>query len=498
MTPAPRLRRVRRALTVATLMLVFTACNSSTGVPRPVEPPPPAEDSSSANSADRILFWVNYKDVIALSDQDLDEWQRRGIGGFVTIVFALKSMGGNQDFTGNPKADLSGPNHEIQRAFRDTKIVERAQARGMKMYLGFYLNNYGNNRTPMAEWFDDPSWAALLPDFANIAGAAKTLGFEGLAVDQEVYFPKDVAAPSWSISYAGNVHGEAATRAKVKQRGAQVMGAILSSFPAVDIFAYDTQLPKSWAEVVQSEVNGIKDAYANTVHIDFWDGMSSVEGYRAIRFVDSIFYKVTHVRGVTWDTANEYNLNQFYSLLSRRWSNWSYASERVFLSPFSWLDEGPSSFDSARSADHVAEQLLAFRRWGTGRAFANFVFGSLQGFDYGPYEDALRAASKVAIVDSEPPVLSVAPMTANGSTTDLTGTATDNFGIRAVRWASQDMTRQGVAQMEWKIDSGDPRDGFTSHMDWTIHDLPVTEGEISITAEDVKGLVTTVVLPLPS
>ena len=55
--------------------------------------------------------------------------------------------------------------------------------------------------------------------------------------------------------------------------------------------------------------------------------MTSVEGYGAIRFFDSIFYKTPH-KG-TWDNALTYNQNRVYATFSRRFSNWDYAWSRV-------------------------------------------------------------------------------------------------------------------------------------------------------------------------
>ena len=122
--------------------------------------------------------------------------------------------------------------------------------------------------------------------------------------------------------------------------------------------------------------------------------MTSVDGYGAIRFFDSVFYKAPH-RG-SWESALTYNANQVLATFSRRFSNWDYASERVHVSPFSWIDDGPkpSAFDDARSPEHVAEQLLAFRKWGMGGEFANYAYAPLADFDYSPYVSAMQAGSK--------------------------------------------------------------------------------------------------------
>jgi hypothetical protein len=157
------------------------------------------------------------------------------------------------------------------------------------------------------------------------------------------------------------------------------MAAMLRGFPRLDLMAYDTEVPGSWEELVQERVNGISDAFADSVQIDFWDGMSSVRGYRAIRWIDAIFYKTPHLSEANWDAALQYNTNAVYSLLSRRFSNWKYASSRLHLSPFSWISSGAGSdFERARDPQYVAKQLAAFRKWGTGREFANYAYNGLR------------------------------------------------------------------------------------------------------------------------
>ena len=127
-------------------------------------------------------------------------------------------------------------------------------------------------------------------------------------------------------------------------------------------------------------------------------------GYAAIRWFDSIFYKGTHIGG-DCAVALEDNANSTYSVLSRRFPNWGYASSRLHVTPFSWIDEGPkdSEFDDAREPDFVAGQLAAFRAWGAGGSFGNYAYAPSTDFDYEPYADAMRRASTSGTVDREPP-----------------------------------------------------------------------------------------------
>ena len=64
-----------------------------------------------------------------------------------------------------------------------------------------------------------------------------------------------------------------------------------------------------------------------------------------------------------------------------------------------WINSGTTSFQSVRPPAYVAEQLDAARRWGMGRMFADFAYGDLERFDYGPYDAAMRAASRPGVVD---------------------------------------------------------------------------------------------------
>ena len=214
--------------------------------------------------------------------------------------------------------------------------------------------------------------------WATLAAAAKLLGFAGIAFDQEMY-PQQGGAQTatWEWDYPGNTHSEAEVREQARRRGAEAMDEILAAFPKAEFAVYHAFFPGDWRELIQEEVNGLTNTSTDRLDIDFWNGMTSVEGYGAIRFFDSVFYKGPH-KG-NWDSALTYNQNRAYATFSRRFSNWDYAWSRVKVSPFAWIDDGPksSSFDDARPPAYVGEQLLAFRKWGMGGEFANFVYAPL-------------------------------------------------------------------------------------------------------------------------
>ena len=446
--------------------------------------PNPAGEAGDA--AERLIFWRACEDVAALTDPELDTWKARGVDGFVCMTGRLRNLGGAQDFSGDPDASLAGANYTLQRSLRDSRIVERTKARGMKLYLGFKLANYYNDATPLKEWFDDAGWSReVLPKMRDLAAAAELYGFAGIALDQELYPTEGgVATATWAWDYPGNTRSEAQVRAKARQRGAELMGAILDGFPGAELAVYHFDFPGDWNDLVQEEVNDEEDVGADLLHIDFWDGMTSVDGYGAIRFFDSIFYKDPH-RG-SWDSALTYNANRVLATFSRRFANWDYASERVFISPFSWIDEGPSpsSFDDARSPEQVAEQLLAFRKWGMGGEFANYAYAPLADFDYEPYVAALKAGSKPGRVDDVEPTVE---LTETAGPT-IEGTAHDDLAIRAVRWRDNG-GGSGVARMNWEVLDGDYDSGYEWQTRWSFAaaDVSPAATRVEVIAEDIKG-----------
>jgi len=467
---------------------------------------PEGQESSpnrpAANSADRLLFWSDAEEAGALTDADLDLWKSRGVGGFIWVSRHLFEFGGTQAFTGDAAADLGADHYSLQRTLRDSKIVSRAKARGMKVYFGFWLTNYWNGATPLKEWFDDAGWSGeVIPKVRGLAAAAKRLGFAGIALDQELYNDFDPKSkPTWHWDYPGRTRSEKEVRDKVKERGRQLMKALVEEFPLIEILGYaDVYFPETWADVVQKEANKIENCFAGYVSVDFWDGLSSVEGYGAIRLLNAMFYKVPHLG--TWESAFQYEYNSLYSMLSRRFSNWSYASSRFFESPFIWIDENIESegpWTAARGAEHVSAQLAAFKKWGMGREIANYLYKGLKGgFDYTPYVNAMKAVSVPSVVDSEVPRLEItsptreATYSSASNAVDLDGFAVDNLAIRVVRWRN-DRGGEGTAKMTWKVKSGDYWKGCDWQMDWSIRGIRLQPGanKITIGVEDIKGLST--------
>jgi len=140
-----------------------------------------------------------------LQRAQLDAWKSRGVDGFVIQTRYLDEIGGIEMWTGDPADPLTRIEedqdvHLRQRTLRDNRLVERCHARGLSIYLGFYLSNYHNLSTPLKVWNDDAGWNQIIPIVRGAAGAAKLLGMDGIATDSENYPP--TARPGIGITRA--------------------------------------------------------------------------------------------------------------------------------------------------------------------------------------------------------------------------------------------------------------------------------------------------------
>jgi len=456
-------------------------------------------ENAAPNSADALIFWFDCSQVAELNRAELNRLIVAGVDGFVCMTGRLYTMGGVNRFMGDVNASRNGEAFKLKRSLRRSPAVRLARTGRLRLYLGFKVADYYNRRTPFKDWFDDTAWSRdVLRPVRQLGAAARSLGFVGVALDQELYPAKDRAvSASWNWNYPGNDRSEQQVRAQVERRGRQLMTAMLAGYPGLELVAYNTMIPGTWADKVQEVVNDKFGVYRDDVRIDLWAGLSSVPGYAAIRWFDSIFYKTPHIGG-DWSVALEDNANSTYSVLSRRFPNWAYASSRLHVTPFSWIDEGPtdSRFDDARDPDGVANQLAAFRDWGAGGSFGNYAYSEPAAFDYAPYTDVMRRASTPGTVDAEPPALSVASpagertIDATGDHLEIAGTAHDNYAIRVVRWYDA-KDRFGTAKLVWKPqDSLSPDRAWVTQ--WRIRGVPLSPGtnRITVVAEDIKGLAT--------
>ena len=179
----------------------------------------------------------------------------------------------------------------------------------MKMYLGAYLSNYKNTATPLVDWFDDEAWSQVaLPRLGDLAAPRGSSGSPG---------SRSIRSSTARRAGPRPRPGNGTTRAtplrgprcgKLRGGGASRSWRPLGEFPGAEFAVYNFSFPGDWNELVKEEVGGVEDAADDLLYIDFWDGMTSVEGYSAIRFYNSIFYKTPHLG--TWDAALTHDTNQ--------------------------------------------------------------------------------------------------------------------------------------------------------------------------------------------
>ena len=445
----------------------------------------------------RFLMWTNDSDCLHLSESKLMEWKSRGAGGFVCGIGMIDGVGGSQAFAAAPPATLAASKYELERELASNGVVSRASALGMSMYLSFELANDSNPETPLAPWFDNSAWSGVvLPQIENLAAAAKQLGFAGVAVDQELYDVDNLGKEgTWNWDYPGNTHTEAQVRAEAQKRGNQVMRGLLEGFPDIRIPVYDAFFPGTWDAAIESYAEGTSDPYGNSVQIDFWNGLTAADGYAEILFLDATFFREPGIPGASWDAALQYEDNSLFAELSQKLSNWAYASSRIGISPFGWIDQDPEegSYGTARPPQYVASQLAAFRRWSMDGTIGIFSSDGLGGFDYTPYLAGMRAATKPGGTDNHRPQLTAGqPEIRTGPRKVLTvllkGTAVDSSAIRAVYWHADSGKAGGAARMVWKRGTGGVKTGWVWTMDWSLAaSVPEGTKSIEVAAVSIKG-----------
>jgi hypothetical protein len=254
---------------------------------------------------------------------------------------------------------------------------------------------------------------------------------------------------------------------------------------------------------VQGYAEGTSNPYGSSVQINFWNGLTAVDGYGEILFLDATFYRQPGLPGASWDAALQYEDNSLFAELSQRLSNWSYASSRIATSPFGWIDQDPKegSYGTARPPQYVASQLAAFRRWSMDGTFGIYSFAGLSGFDYKPYLAGMKAATKPGGADNHRPRLTVGqPKIRTGPqlTIKLHGTAVDPFAIRAVYWHADNQEAGGAARMVWKRGTGGVKTGWKWTTHWTLTaSVPEGTKSIDVEAVSVKGPTSVARISLP-
>ena len=276
------------------------------------------------------------------------------------------------------------------------------------------------------------------------------------------------------------------------------MQTILGGFPDIRMIVYPDYFPETATALIQELVYKTPNAYEQHTHLNFFDGMIGVEGYREFSIMTETFYKAPLLGSYSWDAVLQEHYNKLYGMFSRRLLNWKYAHARINSPPFIWIDEPPkdspvwSGYTSARSPEWVKTQLEAFKKWGDGGKIVVFPFQKINSFDYSIYAEALRSASQSDILDIEPPTLDISPFP--GVTTEqsitLSGFAHDNLAVKSIEWENH-YGGSGMAETNWEALSGDRISGWTNwRINWAIKDIPLVYGTNTITLKvtNNKGL----------
>jgi hypothetical protein len=234
------------------------------------------------------------------------------------------------------------------------------------------------------------------------------------------------------------------------------------------------------------------------VQIDFWNGLTEVDGYGHLLFLDATFYKEPGISGASWSAALQYQQNSFFSVLSQKLSNWSYAWSRVYESPFAWIDgdvahEGP--YAAPRSVPYVARQLGAFEDWTMDGTYGVYAYSSLAQFDYRPYVPTLRQTARRSNTRPAPPGLSDLNSKTEANESDehrtilVHGYATDHYAIRAVYL--RDGQQETAAVMSWQKGQGNDVLGWDWKMRWVVRaSVPSALRRVQIVVVSTSGLTT--------
>ena len=166
---------------------------------------------AAANSAHELTFWTGFDQVMKLSDAQLDGFADMGVGGFVMQTKFL-----TDGWTDNPRRQCERRRYAMQRQIRDSRIVQRAAARGSTSTSGFSpprcqlldpVLRLVRRRGLGAHGREDgrPRWCRAL------------LGFRGIAIDQELYGGK----ARWTWNYPGNTHTRPRSAPRPRSGGAR-------------------------------------------------------------------------------------------------------------------------------------------------------------------------------------------------------------------------------------------------------------------------------------
>lgn len=263
------------------------------------------------------------------------------------------------------------------------------------MFFGRYACNFYNYWTMFARWEDDPGWVTMSNMWANNANFAYVNNYKGIIMDMEPYpVPHPdvpglvVANPgawAWDYTHSGtNPFGltESFVRNAAEERGAQLMTAIVAAFPNVKIATYFNIFKDGWRDKVYQANGGPATGPSSVewaVVKEFWQGMTSVDGWKEITFLDESMYKDPQFPGATWDMALGYAVQWFRGFVNTNFTH----PERCRWAPFSNINNDGSPYGYYRGSSWVIQQWNKFAQYvvdasNRGTMCADYVFNDLR------------------------------------------------------------------------------------------------------------------------
>ena len=390
-------------------------------------------------------MWIGVDDLLSMSSADLTQWSQEGIGGFAANVGLLTGMGGTQKFTADPNADLSSSPYVIEDQFEELQYCGGGSRPGDEALPGprphellqhryaigglvrrFGLVQHRSSRCRRTRRCGPPVGLRRYRHGRRVVSGSGKRQDRHLGVELPWAIPTRRSKPEkrsccgGSNSWPRFCKPSRTCRSPTTPPGSPTPGTPMSS-----IRARMSRTPMTRTSTSIS-----------------WDGMTSVDGYAGIWFYDETFNKdtgLTSGNAQTWNSALTYEYNSLFSLFSQDFTNWSYAADHVFLSPSAWIDgdvANEGQWAAPRSPAYVATQLQAFRNLGNGRRVHRLRICLAERLRLQPLRQCPAGRCDARAVDGTPPALSIVNETTTGNTVSLSGTSSDSYAIRDVRYTS--------------------------------------------------------------
>lgn len=160
---------------------------------------------------------------------ELAAFEKWGVFGGTTLAPARRGPDGAQHDCRNAFSREHWERSDFTEALADLKAARPVTATDNFLFL------YANPGD--VDWFDDAGWREIVEHWGHLAWLAKQGGLRGLLYDAEPYTP-----PHSQFFYAAQTqrdrHTFDAYRAKARQRGCEVMKAVVAEFPDITLFTY--------------------------------------------------------------------------------------------------------------------------------------------------------------------------------------------------------------------------------------------------------------------